>query len=132
MLLSNVILLTFLSSSFAYFLQPNARVIHRSRFTLSSSNNIHETEVFNPFLSTNILSDSSSTVTSDVPIENDISSKYSSVLPVLSIFALLGMSGAADASVDAVAVPLQGFQLYIRYCTPAFFSENILQFSVQG
>ena len=106
-----LILATFLSSSGAFFLPSNFRA-SASPKTLTNCR-IRNEDVFDPFAGSTFLRIESSSS----PISNDESEsghKISKVLPALSLLAFLAVSSAADATVDAITVPLQGIQLYGR------------------
>ena len=108
---SSLIITSLLSSSIAFILPSNLRTTSCSKTLASCSTNT--VDVFDPFRGTNFLTGESQTLQINVD-ESDYGIKYRKLLPALSLLALIGMSSGADATVDAIGVPLHGFQLYGR------------------
>ena len=106
-----LILATFISSSGALFLPSNLRA-STSPKTLACCR-IKNEDVFDPFAGSTFLKieSPSSHITHD---ESDNGHQISKLFPALSMLAFFAMISAADATVDAIAVPLQGIQLYGR------------------
>lgn len=117
-MLSRLIIFAFLGISLGFRTSSNIRVFH-TKSVLNSYNNENINEVFEPFKDLNFLStyNPSSTLNDDKKIINKACNgmEYNKVLPAMSLLAILGFAGDADAvDLDVIDAPLQGIALYSR------------------
>ena len=97
---------------------------------INSGGSDSNAKIFNPFAESAFLKEADASVSTSYANEqcnqinfsqgsidksdvNSGSSEYSKTIPALSMLAVLGMAGSADAA-DVIAAPLHGFQLYAR------------------